>query len=57
LPDLIHVYVLLEAVEVIPAFLHVLPAFTAAFAGTRGTDKKREEIAKNAIFFFSMNRS
>jgi hypothetical protein len=53
-PDLMHVYVLLEAVEVMPAFLHALPALTAAFAEIIGEVKKRENTDKNAIDFLSI---
>jgi hypothetical protein len=49
-----HVYVLLEAVEVMPAFLHALPALTAAFAEIIGEVKKRENTDKNAIDFLSI---
>jgi hypothetical protein len=57
LPDLTHVNVLPDATEVIPALEQDAPALTAAFAGTRDRDKKREKIDKNAIFLFNMNRS
>jgi len=57
LPDLIHVNVFPDATEVIPALEQDAPALTAAFAGTRDREKKRESMDKNAIFLFNMNRS
>jgi hypothetical protein len=55
-PDFMHVNDLLETTDLSPAFLHVPPALVAAFAGIRGRDKMREDIAKNAtslLFIFS----
>jgi hypothetical protein len=48
-PDLIHVKVLLATTDLSPTFLQVPPALVAAFTGVRGSDKKSEEIDKNAI--------
>jgi hypothetical protein len=56
-PDFMHVNDLLETTDLSPAFLHVPPALVAAFAGIRGRDKMRENIAKNAILLFNINRS
>jgi hypothetical protein len=47
-----HVKVLPDATEVIPALEQDAPALTAALTGVRGSDKKREIIAKNAILLF-----
>ena len=47
-PDLTHVYVFDEANDVIPALVHVAPAFTAAFAGNCGKDNERARIDKTA---------
>jgi hypothetical protein len=55
--DLIHVNFLPDATEVIPALEQDAPALTAAFAGIRGRDIKRENIDKNAILLFNINRS
>jgi hypothetical protein len=44
LPDLRHVNVLPAITEVIPALLHLSPARTAAFAGMRRVERKRESI-------------
>jgi hypothetical protein len=52
-----HVNDLLETTDLSPAFLHVPPDLVAAFAGIRGRDKMRENIAKNAILLFNINRS
>jgi hypothetical protein len=52
-----HVNFLPDATEVIPALEQDAPALTAAFAGIRGRDKMRENIAKNAILLFNINRS
>jgi hypothetical protein len=49
LPDLIHVKVLLEATDVLPAVEQVPPALTAALTGTKGMVKKRESIDNKAI--------
>jgi hypothetical protein len=46
LPDLMHVYVLLETTDVRPAFLQAPPALTAALAGLRGDVIKRETVVK-----------
>jgi len=51
LPDLIHVKVFPDATDVIPIVLQLAPALTAAFAGIRGEDRKRESIDKKAISF------
>jgi hypothetical protein len=37
-----------------PAFLHALPALTAAFAEITGEVRKRENTDKNAIDFLSI---
>ena len=50
-PDLMHVYVLVETTDVMPALLQDAPALAAAFAGVRGVDKKRESIDKEVISF------
>jgi hypothetical protein len=49
--DLIHVKVFPEVIDLIPAFAHAPPTLTAAFAGMRGVDKKRESIDKEVISF------
>lgn len=51
LPDLMHVYVLLDATEVIPALLQALPALAAAFTGIRGIVIERESIDKKVTSF------
>jgi hypothetical protein len=51
LPDLTHVNVLPDAIEVIPALLHLAPALATAFAGIRGVEIKRVNIDKKAISF------
>jgi hypothetical protein len=51
LPDLTHVNVLPDETEVIPALVHAPPTLTAAFAGMRGVDNKRESIDKEVISF------
>jgi hypothetical protein len=40
-----------EVIDLIPAFAHAPPTLTAAFAGMRGVDKKRESIDKEVISF------
>jgi hypothetical protein len=50
-PDLMHVYVLLDTTDVMPALLQDAPALAAALAGMKGVDMKRESIEKNAINF------
>jgi hypothetical protein len=54
LPDLIHVKVFPEAIDLIPAFLHASPALVAAFTGINGRDRKSESIDKNAISLLDM---
>ena len=49
LPDLTHVKVLPEAIEVMPAFVHTAPALAAALTGIEEMDKQRESIDKNVI--------
>jgi len=51
LPDLMHVKVLPETIEVNPAVLQLAPALTAALAGTREIDKERPSIDMKAISF------
>ena len=50
-PDLIHVYVLLDATEVSPALLHAPPALAAALTGISGRVRKSENTDKSAIIF------
>jgi hypothetical protein len=57
LPDLMHVKVLPDATEVIPALLHLAPALAAAFAGTIGVAIKRANTNKNATILFNMSKS
>jgi hypothetical protein len=52
LPDLTHVKVLPEAIEVMPTVLQDVPALTAAFTGIAGSNRKR--IEKNAISLLIM---
>ena len=51
LPDLIHVKVLFEDIDVTPAFLQAAPALTAELAGVRGKDSEIERTDKKAIVF------
>jgi hypothetical protein len=55
LPDLMHVYVLLETTDVMPALLQAPPALTAAFAGMIGEKKVREINDKNIKSLLVMN--
>jgi hypothetical protein len=57
LPDLMHVKVLPDATEVIPALLHLAPALAAAFAGTIGVAMKRANIDKNAITLLFISKA
>jgi hypothetical protein len=57
LPDLTHVNIFPEVVEVIPAFLHAPPAFTAAFAETKDWDKEIKSIDKTAISLLFMSKA
>jgi hypothetical protein len=50
-----HVYVLLETTDVMPALLHAPPALAAAFVEVKGKVRKRESIDKNAISFLFKN--
>jgi hypothetical protein len=45
----VHVYVLPDTTEVIPALLHLVPALATAFAGMMRVDRKRESIEKEMI--------
>jgi hypothetical protein len=54
-PDLIHVKVFPEVIDLIPAFAHTPPALAAAFTGIIGRDIERESIDKNAISLLYMN--
>jgi hypothetical protein len=55
LADLMHVYVLLETTDVMPALLQAPPALTAAFAGMIGEKKVREINDKNIKSLLVMN--
>jgi hypothetical protein len=48
-PDLIHVKVFPEAIDLIPTFAHVPPALAAAFTGIMGRDNESESIDKKVI--------
>jgi len=37
--------------------VHLSPALTAAFAGIRGVERKRESIEKNAISFLFISKA
>ena len=50
-----HVNDLLETTDLSPTFLQVPPALVAAFTGVRGSDKKSENIDKNAISLLFIN--
>jgi hypothetical protein len=54
-PDLIHVKVFPETIDLIPSFVHAPPTLAAAFAGIMGVDRKRESIDKNVISLLYMN--
>ena len=57
LPDLIHVNVLPEATEVVPAFVQAPPDLTAAFTGISGRDIEIESIDKKVISFLFIFRA
>jgi hypothetical protein len=48
-PDLMQVKVFAPTTDLIPTFEQVPPALVAALTGVRGSDKKSENIDKNAI--------
>ena len=50
-PDLVHVKILFEEIDVTPAFLQAAPALTAELAGVRGKDSEIERTDKKAIVF------
>jgi hypothetical protein len=50
-PDLIHVYVLPEAKDVIPAFVQAPPAFTAALTEVSGSSTESKSVSKKVISF------
>jgi hypothetical protein len=52
-----HVKVFPEAIDLIPAFVHVPPALAAAFTGIMGVDRKRESIDKNAISLLFISKA
>jgi hypothetical protein len=52
-----HVKVLPDATEVVPALVHAPPALAAAFAGIRGVDSKSESIDKKVISFLFISKS
>jgi hypothetical protein len=54
-PDLIHVKVFPETIDLIPSFVHAPPALAAAFTGIRGIVIERESTDKNAISLLYMN--
>jgi hypothetical protein len=54
-PDLMHVYVLVETTDVMPALLQAPPALTAAFAGMIGKEKEREINDKKIKSLLVMN--
>ena len=57
LPDFMQVKVLLPITDLIPTLVHLSPALTAAFAGIRGVERKRESIEKNAISFLFISKA
>ena len=54
LPDLMQVKVLFPTADLMPTFVHLSPALTAALAGIMGRDKEIEIIDKKAINFLAM---
>lgn len=57
LPNLMHVKVLFEEIDVSPAFLQATPAITAALAGVRGKDREIERTDKRAKVFLVTNKA
>jgi hypothetical protein len=53
LPDLMHVYFLLVAIEVFPSFAHVAPAFTSADEAASPNKLISESVSTKIINFLS----
>ena len=51
-PDLMHVYVLVETTDVMPALLQAPPALAAAVAGDWVSENKMERVRKITGIFF-----
>jgi len=48
-PDFMHVKVLPDTTDVLPALVHAPPALTAALTGIEKMDKQRESIATKIL--------
>jgi hypothetical protein len=56
-PDFMQVKVFAPTTDLLPTFVHFAPALAAAFAGTKGIDRQRESIEKNAISLLFISKA